>query len=364
MSHLKNPQPFTPVITHALMKKYANDFIVKELMNIDFDGTGEHLWIYVKKTNMNTAFVVKLLSKWANIKPIDIGFSGLKDRHAVTYQWFSLRLPKKTLPNMDFHDFIHNQKTNGALHHDESLELLTSSWHGKKLNRGTHKFNSFCITLRDVSGDKRAIDDLLAIIKDKGVPNYFGEQRFGNDGNNILNAHHFFKSILANNKPYKLHKKDINKHSIYISTAKSVIFNTLLGKRILDNHYDTPITGDVFNLSGTGSVFCDVIDENILKRLSDKDIQITGLMFGTGKRLSRDDARALENDVLNLPDLQIFRDGLLKVGTQISHRPLCLLPQDLSWHWDNDCLILQFTLPTGGFATSVLSALGDVTQAP
>ncbi len=362
MNQLKNPQPFAPAITHALMKKYADDFIVKELLDIEFCGTGEHLWVYIKKTNVNTAFMVKLLSQWANIKPVDIGFSGLKDRHAVTYQWFSLRLPKKSLPDMDFDTFIHTQKTNGVLHHDEHIELLNSSWHSKKLSRGTHKFNEFHITLRNVLGDKLAIDDLLNTIKENGVPNYFGEQRFGNDGNNIVNAQHFFQSILAKNKPYKPHKKDIHKHSIYISTAKSLIFNTLLGKRILDHHYDTPITGDVFNLSGTGSVFCDVIDETLLKRLADKDIHIASFMFGTGKRLSADDARALENKVLDLPDLQILRDGLLKVGTQISYRPLRLLPQELLWHWDNDCLVLQFTLPTGGFATSVLSALGNVTH--
>lgn len=101
-----NIQPLNPAISSAKFKQTADDFMVKEILDIEFDGTGEHLWLFIKKSHVNTAFVVKLLSDWANIKPSDIGFSGLKDRHATTYQWFSLRIPQKTLPQIAFNDFI------------------------------------------------------------------------------------------------------------------------------------------------------------------------------------------------------------------------------------------------------------------
>ena len=355
-----NIQPLNPAISSAKFKQTADDFVVKEILDIEFDGTGEHLWLFIKKSHVNTAFVVKLLSDWANIKPSDIGFSGLKDRHATTYQWFSLRIPQKTLPQIAFNDFIQIKYDDKTLNDNECIEPLQSVWHGKKLHRGTHKANHFIIKLKEVMGDKNTIDTLIQQIKQCGVPNYFGEQRFGNDGNNIINAQRFFAKILANNKPYKPHKKDLNKNSIYISTAKSLIFNKLLSERITRGYYDTPLMGDVFNLAGTGSLFCDGIDDVILQRLASHDIHIAGLMFGAGRRLSRDDAYALEEEILNLPQLQIFKDGLIKVGTQASYRPLRLLPQELIWQWDKDCLTLQFALPTGGFATSVLSALGDI----
>lgn len=120
-------RPFAPAIISADFKTYPADFIVKELMDVDFSGQGEHLWVHVCKVGMNTAFVAKLLANWANISIRDVGYSGLKDRHAQTYQWFSLRLPKRGLPTTDFDEFIKEYLKEG-----ECLTLIAHHWHDKK----------------------------------------------------------------------------------------------------------------------------------------------------------------------------------------------------------------------------------------
>ena len=354
-----NPQPHLPSIEYAQYKSTAADFVVREIMTIEFTQQGEHLWLYIQKTNLNTLFVAKLLSKWANIALRDVGYSGLKDRRAVTYQWFSLRIPKGHLPKTSFQEFAKSH-----ICHDETISVLQQYWHNKKLNRGTHKHNHFCITLKNVIGDKHIIDEHLAVIKNKGIPNYFGSQRFGIDGNNIKNAAIFFKKITENPQPYKPHKKDLETHSIYISTAKSIIFNALLTKRVTLKNWDSAVDGDVFNLDGTASIFTDDINQNIHQRLAIGDIHIAGILFGVGQTKSTSQAALIENDILSMPEFEIFQQGLLKVGTKLSYRSLRLIPKHLSWQWQDDGLILDFILPSGTFATSILVALVQTLQQP
>lgn len=181
------PNPYTATIQSATLKAAPQDFIVEELLDIDFSENGEHLWLHMQKTHLNTAYVAQLLAKWAEIPTHDVSYSGLKDRHAVTSQWFSLRLPKKAAPETDFLMFAKNW-----LNAEENICILGQHWHTKKLQRGTHKFNRFIITLHNVVGDKQAIEEQLEQIKTRGIPNYFGEQRFGQDDNNIVTALEFF----------------------------------------------------------------------------------------------------------------------------------------------------------------------------
>ena len=136
------PQPIQPPIQQATYKAHATDFIVNELLPLEFTGEGEHLWLHIQKSGMNTAYLAKLLSEWAEIPLRDVGYSGLKDRHALTTQWFSLRIPKKQLPTSEFAPV-----DIGA---DELVTILDQQWHNKKLNRGTHRANQFVITLRDI----------------------------------------------------------------------------------------------------------------------------------------------------------------------------------------------------------------------
>lgn len=344
--------PHTPTIECAIFRQAPCDFVVHEMMDIAFDGVGEHHWLFVQKTNLNTEFVAKLLAKWANIAPSGVGFSGLKDRRAIAYQWFSLHLPKRQAPTLPLETFL--QQT---LRDDEHLKILQSHWHTKKLNRGTHKANHFDIALHKVVGNHTAINAQLQHLSTHGVPNYFGEQRFGNDGNNLIQASEFFDKLLCTQAPYRPHKKDRHKHALYISCAKSAIFNALLTQRVQMNCWDRAMEGDVFNLDGTGSVFCADIDENIINRLKMGDIHPAGILYGKGKRLTTTKALNLENEVL--AQFELFTQGLIKIDARLSHRPYRLMIDNLTWRWQDDTLRLSLTLPTGAFATSVLACLSQ-----
>lgn len=344
-------QPYPQPIKSAQLKTVPSDFIVHENMHITLDQTGEHLWLQIQKTNLNTQFVVRLLAQWANIAPKDVGYSGLKDRHAQTCQWFSLRLPNKISPEMSFEQFAQDK-----LNDDEQICVLQSVWHGRKLNRGTHKSNQFIITLRQIDGDVGKIDDTLQQIKTNGVPNYFGEQRFGNDASNIAKTQEFFAKICQKGR-YFANKKFAERDGLWISTARSVLFNQMLSVRVSQENWHTALSGDVFNLDGTGAIFIDDGDEQLAKRLQTGDIHPTAPLFGIGEPKTTSQAHQLYQAILEQPDNAIFVAGLNLVKANLAYRPLRLMVRDLAWQFDNQTLTLSFSLPKGSFATVVLSAL-------
>ncbi len=345
----------THPICQAIYKATPADFIVTENLAIEHTCDGEHLWLYITKVNLNTAYVARLLADWAGVPVRDVGYSGLKDRHAITHQWFSIRLPTKAVPTTPFSEFIKPH-----LHDGESAKIGKQAWHNRKLGRGTHKSNHFTITLRAITGDKSAIDDRLNQIKTCGVPNYFGEQRFGNDGKNTEKAKQFFDKILASPKPYRPNKKTAERDSLLISTARSVLFNAMLDARVADGSWQTALDGDVFNLNGTGSIFVADIDDDIHARLNSGDIHPTAPLYGAGTPKHSNDVARLYDAVLSRDDFAVFCQGLHKIDAKISYRPLRLLVQLLTWRWADDAtLVLDFELPKGAFATVVLSAVVD-----
>lgn len=354
------PNPYTPTIMSADFKANAYDFIVEELLTIDLTGEGEHLWLHLKKIHLNTAYVAKLLAKWADIPAHDVSYSGLKDRHAVTTQWFSLRLPKKIAPSTNFVDFAKNW-----LNTEEKIDVLATHWHNKKLQRGTHQANHFVITLRNVQGEKSAIDQQLTQIQSRGIPNYFGEQRFGQDDGNILTALEFFATGRIHGR--KAHPKfNRDKISLYLSAARSELFNAVLAKRVALDKWDVPLThdftGEVVNLSGSNSFFTVTHEDNpieIATRLATHDIGLTAPMWGAGELASAGDVAELEQSVVASDErYQQLAQGLEKQGLRQQRRAMWLLPKNLTWQWmGDDSLQLNFDLPSGSFATSVVAML-------
>lgn len=354
-------QAYPKAVLSAIYKHMPQDFVVEEILTLDFSGSGEHLWIYVQKQGMNTNFVAKQLAKWANIPLKDVGFSGLKDRYAVTSQWFSLRLPKKQAPNTPF--FYQNSQGQSV----EWAKVIRQHWHHKKLNRGTHQTNHFVIRLKEVQGNLQQIDKLLTLIKAQGVPNYFGEQRFGREGQNLSKALAFLTLDAASQKKQatKKHKEQI---SLLLSTARSTIFNQILSQRVTDGSWLTGLDGEVLNLAGSHSIFyAECLDESLKKRIKENDIYPTASLWGVREdKLKADSPRErveqatiCQNDVLKTLAL-----GLEQYGIKAMQRPLKLLPTNFNWQWqmtaDNPELILSFSLPAGSFATSVLLALGQI----
>ena len=360
----KLPQPLLSPIEQATYKANTEDFVVNEILELDFTGEGEHLWLHIQKSGINTAYLATLLSEWADIPLRDVGYSGLKDRQAVTTQWFSLRLPKKHKPATEFAPV--------DIKAHESITILAQQWHNKKLNRGTHRANQFIITLRNinyvtdlkVADSKQQVEQHLQTINDMGVPNYFGPQRFGFGGNNIKEALNLFSRPVSSNatsrKKSKRKSAPREQNSMELSAARSLIFNEIVAARVQDDSWNTGLAGEVFNLNGSGSIFSsEHIDDALRARLNSGDIHPTAVMWGTGNDKVVGAAAEIEvNTVQRNPLLSELAQGLEQRDIKAQRRALRLPVEALSWHWlDDKTLVLDFTLTTGSFATSVLASL-------
>jgi len=369
------PQPSLQPIQQATYKANATDFIVNELLPLDFTGEGEHLWLHIEKSGMNTAYLAKLLSEWADIPLRDVGYSGLKDRHALTTQWFSLRIPKKQLPFTEFAPV--------DIGENETVTILAQHWHNKKLNRGTHRANQFVITLRDIqfasasdeNGEndalpeqllsaKEAVEQHLTRIGENGVPNYFGPQRFGRQGNNVREALSLFARPPREPRPQpkksKRKRAPREQNTMELSAARSLIFNEILAARVRDGSWNTGLAGEVFNLDGSGSIFTsEALDDTLHARIDSGDIHPTAVLWGTGNDKVTGSAADLESTVVqHSPLLMQLATGLEQRDIKAQRRALRLPIEALSWEWSDDqTLVLNFTLTTGSFATSVLASL-------
>jgi tRNA pseudouridine13 synthase len=392
------PQPAALPICQATHKICPEHFVVNEQLDIEFSGEGEHLWVFIQKTGMNTVHAAKLLAEWAGIPERDVGYSGLKDRQAVTTQWFSLRIPNRTLPESPFNpslaeDTPANEPSTAAIDAkiadataipQEQIAVLEQHWHNKKLSRGAHKANQFIITLTEVQADDlAAVEARLQQIAQDGVPNYFGGQRFGHGGNNISEALKWFhdealkaasstdkvaassanhnedKSGKRGNrkKERKISKRLREQHSMRLSAARSLIFNRILASRVADNTWNSGLIGEVFNLAGTGSIFAsDTLDATLLERLQAQDIHPTAPLWGLENDKVSGDARELEEQIIaSEPVLTRLAQGLEAHQIKAQRRALRLVPQELAWQWLTPAsLQLEFALPTGSYATSVL----------
>ena len=369
------PQPSLQPIQQATYKANTTDFIVNELLPLDFTGEGEHLWLHIEKSGMNTTYLAKLLSEWADIPLRDVGYSGLKDRHALTTQWFSLRIPKKQLPPTEFAPV--------DIGENETVTILAQHWHNKKLNRGTHRANQFVITLRDIQfasvGDKNgennaspeqllsakeAVEQHLTRIGENGVPNYFGPQRFGRQGNNVREALSLFARPPREPRPQpkksKRKRAPREQNTMELSAARSLIFNEILAARVRNGSWNTGLAGEVFNLDGSGSIFTsETLDDTLHARIDSGDIHPTAVLWGTGNDKVIGSAADLETEVVqHSPLLMQLATGLEQRDIKAQRRALRLPIEALSWEWSDDqTLVLNFTLKTGSFATSVLASL-------
>ncbi len=327
------PTAYAPVIGQAKLKQFIEDFVVVETLSFPFSGEGEHGYLRIKKTNQNTQWVSQRLSKHFSVKQRDIGYAGLKDRHAITTQWFSL--PYK---------YLGEEKL--AAFSEEGMEILEQQRHSGKLRKGAIKYNYFEITLRDVNANKKDLTERLSLIKDFGVPNYFDEQRFGRQRQN-LNA--FVDMIGGRFKP----KRD--KQRIYTSAARSWLFNQVLSVRVAQNNWATGLPGDVYMLDGSKKVFSTEEQDDVLRqRLVENDIHPTAPLWGAGELTTNLDARQLEQTVLD--EWIDWRKFLQKVGLKQQRRATRVIPADFDYDYSQDLkqLRLAFKLPSGSYATNLI----------
>jgi tRNA pseudouridine13 synthase len=302
----------------AKFKASNQDFIVNEVLGFEFAGEGEHLMLRIRKNGENTSFVANELAKVCGVKSKDIGWAGLKDRHAVTEQWLSVHLPKKNVP--DFSAFLAQYP---------SIEIVATDWHNKKLRPGDLAGNEFAIRLTEVS-DAEALKARVALVCDSGVPNYFGQQRFGHDGNNVSEAKRWGRD--------NVRTRNQNKRSLYLSAARSWIFNHIVSERLQQDCFNTELAGDILDETG----------------------MITAALAGDNALPTIDEAEKLEQSILDQePDLM----ALIR-GNRMRHdrRAIVLKPDSLNAQWDEDSVTLSFFLDSGSFATSILRELANVEE--
>ena len=321
----------------ALLKAECADFVVKENLGYSMAGEGEFVAVRVRKTDANTLFVGEKLAQFAEISTRNMSYAGLKDRRAVTEQWFSLQMPGKTTP--DFGDF-----------QLEGIEILEVTRHNRKIRTGSLDGNYFDILLRNAM----ETDDLkvrLENLSKFGFPNYFTEQRFGRDGHNLTQALRWAKG--------EIQVKDRKKRSFYLSAARSEVFNLVVSERLKQGVANRVLPNDIVQLSGSHSWF--VADEkedlNVLQlRLEQGDLQLTAPLIGE----TAQPACSLENDIVQQHQdiVNLMKQERLKPA----RRPLLMKPKDFNWQFEETGLRLKFYLPAGSYATALVRELVNIEE--
>ena len=320
----------------ARFKQHCEDFKVEENLDFELSGEGEHVCLWIKKVGENTDYLARQLAKFAGIAAKNVSYAGLKDRQAETYQWFSLYIPGKITPDFSTFELA-------------GVTILKVIRHNKKLRTGCLAGNKFTITLREIS-DANGVKKSLEAVQ-QGVPNYFGNQRFGFDGHNVNAALQMFNGRKI---------KDRFKRGMYLSAARSYLFNRVISARISDGLQSSPILGDCVQFVKNRSFFpLPDLSEQTLQRLTDREVCLTAPLWGAGELTSCDNAKQYELDCLK--EFAEIQQGLAKEGLKQERRPLLLVPEQFESHWlDEQSVRIAFYLPAGCYATSVIRELIEV----
>lgn len=312
----------------ANFKAKPEHFIVTETLSFEPVGEGEHLFLLIEKTQLNTQQVCEHLAKFFSKRLRDIGYAGLKDKQSISRQWFSVQMNVLQQPDLSGLE-------------TESIKLVETVRHNKKLKVGALGYNHFDIRLTQVEG----IDALISAFEKvkQGVPNYFGLQRFGFKGNNLNWANRMASGEVIKNKKIK---------GFALSASRSFLFNQAVSRRIESQIFNTAKDGDVFILSGSNSFFSDPVDDSIITRLNEGDIQLSAPLVGAGELASSGEIATLEQGALN--EFDNWFSMLADNGLKQERRSIKLVPENMSWQVEGDDVRVSFQLNTGCFATSVL----------
>ena len=323
-------------VGRAELKTSPEDFRVTELLwpereddtaapgPVEVSGDGEHLGLRLEKTGDNTEYVARELAALAGCRSFDVGFCGLKDRHAVTVQWFSLYRPGQEADDQALMAEV-----------GQRWPVRAAVRHSRKLRRGDHQANGFEIVLRNVTGQRELVEAGLARLASQGAPNYFGPQRFGFQGANLDRAVQIDPSRL--NRKRGRAGRSASKNVLYFSAARSWLFNQVLAERVSNGTWTEVLPGEP-EPSGAGP---------------------TGPLWGDGGTLASGEQEALERGVVDAcPELtRLFQSTRMKP----ERRPLVARPGEFKWQWlDTTTLRIQFVLLPGQYATTVLGDLFEL----
>ncbi|YCH22891.1 tRNA pseudouridine(13) synthase TruD [Pseudomonas sp. D1-3] len=326
---------------HAVLKATAEDFQVDEVLDIELSGAGEHLWLWVEKRGLNTEDAARRLARAAGVPVRMISYAGLKDKQALTRQWFSLHLPGKLDPDL-------------TAAQDDTLTILKQVRHTRKLQRGAHAANGFTLRLTALQPDRAALDQRLQVIRDQGIPNYYGAQRFGYEGGNVAHARHFAERGEVPDKR--------NVRSRVLSAARSLVFNRVLAERVAAGTWNQALPGDLLAFTDSRSFFAAGEAECRDPRLAELDLHPTGPLWGEGASPAQGGTGDLEQRVATA-EAQLT--GWLAQADMAHERRILRLPiSGLTWHYpEPDILQLEFVLPAGCFATALVREIVELLPA-
>ncbi|SDY85630.1 tRNA pseudouridine(13) synthase TruD [Pseudomonas sp. NFIX28] len=335
---LLGPRAYGEALGSAVLKATAEDFQVDEVLDIPLTGEGEHLWLWVEKRGLNTEEAARRIAKAAGVPLRTVSYAGLKDRQALTRQWFSVQLPGKADPDLSAAE-------------NDTLKIIKLTRHKRKLQRGAHAANGFTLRLTELKADKAGLEERLQLIAKQGIPNYFGAQRFGHNGGNLADARDWAAR--------KALPEQRNVRSRLLSTARSYLFNRVLAARVVDGSWQRAQVGDLLAFTDSRSFFPAGEAECSDPRLAILDLHPTGPQWGEGESPASGATQLLEQQVA--ADEADLRDWLIKAGMNHERRILRLPIGGLTWHYpEPDILQLEFVLPAGCFATVLVRELVDL----
>lgn len=320
----------------AQIKTLPEDWQVVEVLDEEFSDDGEHAYLFVQKRCLSTAPVAQWLAEQIGVPEMDVGYAGMKDKHALTQQWYSVRIPSAQ-SDMNLAALTHDEG-------DEQIKVMACHRHQRKLRRGDHLANRFRIVLRNV-GDGIDPDVLIEGLKG-GFPNYFGPQRFGR--HNLGDALYWLEHRRDPKVSRRLSRQQKGWH---LSVLRSWIFNQLLVQRVQDKSWQRCLDGD---LTVTGS---------------HGELEPMGPLWGRGRDPL--DAEALRRQQFSFKQIQTpdGKQSLGEVCAALEHagvdrgqRALGVRPWDVSCEQDlgEATLALSFCLPVGAYATVMLGQWFDL----
>lgn len=322
------------------MRVQMQDFIVEEQPRVEPDGGSAHVLLRVEKTGVDTLSVARALARHGGVRQRDVGFAGLKDRRAVAVQWFSV--PARE--GLAWPGFA------GA-----GFRVLEAHPHSRKLRRGALAGNRFRIRVRGLRGDPDRLAERIGLIAQRGVPNYFGPQRFGAGGANLERVHGW-----TSGAPLPRGRES---RAFVLSTARALCFNAITAARVKADCWERLLDGEVVSLTGSASVFAvSAVDESLRRRCETFDVHPTGGLPGRAGLLPAGEAAAVERAAL--AELDSVVQALVRAAVEAARRPLRLRPDRVDWALESDALDLSFDLPAGAFATAVLRELVGASAPP
>ncbi len=347
--------------TGGILRTQDADFRVEEIPAYEPSGAGEHVFVLIEKRGLTTPAAAERLARALDVSTRDVGWAGMKDRHAITRQWLSLPPPVSVAAVRALEDFGADASAEppsgdpGA-----ELRILDVANHPHKLRTGHLSGNRFVITVRQTEVDaeraaERARAVLAALASGPGSPNWFGPQRFGRDGQNPALG----RQLIADPAPTGDRRRGPRgrQKRLFISALQSALFNEYLRQRLDDGLFAQVIAGDVLQKTHSGGIFGSDEPDVDQARMDAGEVVATGPMFGHKMRRPVENSPAYEREQAILRDAeldlaQFARVGKLGIGTR---RPLAAnIGATAVTAVGERAIELSFSLPAGSYATALL----------